>query len=629
MNLFKLLFNANQVPIPNSDILLLEFTKEALTFGKTVAGYVEFKEKKIANHGLSITVHVAKIKNGIKAIEGNLVGYLNKYQYVHLSTGNPESLVSHYNEVIDIFTQHRECSIITASSAGEAIYSGKEFVLENALSPQQGQLIENILIPTKQLLKELSIFLQNTCLFKKFCLWEYLVCHLQIGLVYNFKYITMSQTMECSDLPLGRVLETIANNYLIPTDKAVLLENSYLEYYNSDIKEIVLNNLRQYSFLTSRKNILLVAPDFEIGGGQILIVRIANFLSTYHNVYLYNARPSLKKSSIVSMLLPSVKILTSTGEAKDLNQYINSLHIDIVNSHIWWADKLVYYAVKDSKHVRWVLCMHGCYEALLENPDWDSDFKNIVKEVLLTADYDVYVTPKNHRIFEYLNLDGEQIRQIYTGYERQALIPYTRQELNISESSIIFGIVSRAIPEKGWEEAICATIRLNKLFPCDLLLVGTGQYADQLKIKYREYSFIHFVNATKYPSEWISYVQLFDVAMLPTYFISESLPNAVIEYLAYNKPVISTNIGEIKKMVSSEDGRHAGIILELENNYLKVDDLYEAMKKMAEDSFYRATCAQNARHMFSQFDMKNFINRYGELFFSKGGFENDLSKGNK
>lgn len=68
-----------------------------------------------------------------------------------------------------------------------------------------------------------------------------------------------------------------------------------------------------------------------------------------------------------------------------------------------------------------------------------------------------------------------------------------------------------------------------------------------MREKYKDYKYIHFIMDLKKPSEWIGWVKVFDVAILPSYFISESLPNSIIEYLAYDKPVISTNIGEIQR----------------------------------------------------------------------------------
>ena len=124
---------------------------------------------------------------------------------------------------------------------------------------------------------------------------------------------------------------------------------------------------------------------------------------------------------------------------------------------------------------------------------------------------------------------------------------------------------------------------------------------------------VHFVDSLKKPSEWIGYVKMFDCAMLPTYFISESLPNSVIEYLAYGKPVISTNIGDIKYMLLKDEHK-AGIVLELKNGTVDTDELADAMYSMVSDEELYNQCLAGSKEMFKQFDIKNFANNYYELF---------------
>lgn len=117
------------------------------------------------------------------------------------------------------------------------------------------------------------------------------------------------------------------------------------------------------------------------------------------------------------------------------------------------------------------------------------------------------------------------------------------------------------------------------------------------------------------PSEWIGWVKVFDVALLPTYFISESLPNSVIEYLAYDKPVISTNIGEIRYMIQSqEENKSAGILLELNQGIVNVDDIVDAMKVMTNEPEKFLEYKENTSVLFKQFTMHNFASRYYDYF---------------
>lgn len=434
---------------------------------------------------------------------------------------------------------------------------------------------------------------------------------------------------------LMRIKLFIAENFMIPLsirDSFIQhVQHEYMRLMPSDAPEfdaveilrelklkteqLIEEKLNIYSFLRNipQKNILFVMPDFEMGGGQTLVVRLANFFSRFHHVYLYNARPWLREERIERMILPKVMILDSNGTPEQLRSYIQKLQIEIINDHIWWSDKLVYKAAADL-NTRIVLSMHGCYEALLQHPEWDEEFTGLVSPILKRADEIIYATAKNKRIFEHVPVEGKT-HQIYYGYELESIPPKNRAELGIEEDSFVFGLVARGIKEKGFGEATEAfkKLSLQNGKKMDLILIGNGPYIDELKAATKDEFRIHFVDNLSKPSEWIGWVKTFDCALLPTYFVSESLPNSVIEYLAYGVPVISTNIGDIRYMLKNSEAE-AGIVLELVNGTVQVEDLKEAMEMMVEDTRSYKIYKEGAKVLFRQFDMKEFAENYYRLF---------------
>ena len=451
---------------------------------------------------------------------------------------------------------------------------------------------------------------------KKLLFYEELI-NIKLYTINNFKL-----PANMKELFLKVIVEEYKRLGCVGYDSNNIYDNQKLKPMLIELDSKYKDQLGSYLFLNERKKILLVAPDFEIGGGQMLVVRIANYLASFHDVYVYSARPWLFSENVLKMFSEKVIILDSTGDYKELREYILNEKIDVVNSHIWWSDKITYKAIKDID-IKWVLSMHGCYEGLVGNKDWDLEFENIVGNMFKRSNSIVYATEKNKKIFEFLNFkDFHKTFKIYYGYELQNIKKVEKSLLNIGEEIVVFGMVARGIKEKGWREAVESIVELNTELEkkSHLVLVGTGEIIEELKKETKNIDYIHYISANSKPFEWIQWVKMFDICLLPTYFVSESLPNSIIEYLAYSKPVITTNIGDIKHMIhDQETDKWAGILINLENNKLDKDKLKNAMKFILEDDNI-AIYSKNSKYIFDKkFKMDRFINDYFKLF-EKGNF---------
>lgn len=362
-----------------------------------------------------------------------------------------------------------------------------------------------------------------------------------------------------------------------------------------------------------KKHLLIVVHELELGGAQLFAIRLANFLEKTYRVYIYCVRPQCTTPAVIGLVSEGVELLDSSGSAEELRAYILSLGIDVVNSHFWWSDKLVHEALAGLS-TPWIITLHGSYEFFYAYPDQDETFLNRVREVVHRANTIVYVAEKNTSTLKSLNVvvDEKKCEKIYYGYKRAPAPVRTRQELGIPANSFVYGIVSRAIPQKGWKQAIHATIQLNSIVHADthLILVGESEYAEELRRHYQDFPFIHFVGSSTTPGEWIP---LFNVGLLPTYCIEESLPNTIIEYLFYGVPVIATDIGEIRNMLCSST-HEAGIVISLTDKQgVDTVALMKAMRTILEDKNLLATFKRNTPIFASQFDMAQCARRYTSL----------------
>ena len=362
-------------------------------------------------------------------------------------------------------------------------------------------------------------------------------------------------------------------------------------------------------------NLLVVASDFSLGGGQIFSIRLANAWEKLGGkVVILNVDKHPKISKIIDKISKTIPLYDVNKV--DLTSVIEKYDIDIIHSSIWWADRYVYENIKSLViKPKWVVTMHGCYESLLKNPHWDGDFEKYFLDMLNYVDHWVYTAEKNKDIFtKYLY--PKKLVKIFNGYEGDVdNIKQVDNLINFHQNSFIVCLASRAIETKGWYETANAIVNLNKQnYKIDLLLIGDGEILDDMKKKYWKCEYIHFINTV---SNLHDYIALADVGILPTTFIGESMPLSLIEFMAQGKPIISSDIGEIKEMLSDEFGS-AGVILNInENGKIEVKDIEEAILKLFLDKKFKKECEANSKRLFEKkFTMKKMISSYMEIYKS-------------
>jgi glycosyltransferase involved in cell wall biosynthesis len=391
-------------------------------------------------------------------------------------------------------------------------------------------------------------------------------------------------------------------------------------------------------------NIALVIPSLLVGGAEVFIVRLANRLAQRnHRVFLVHLNPTQRSELLEERISPQVTIvpfhyklsLAQTAwwkllymttlwnatlyrevlfrrnkfKANRLADFLDGFcqqnQIDVINSHLMITDwSVAHYFWRKPRSQKFVISMHGCYNRIevktrpfLIRLDQDSP------RVLSTADRVVLLTPKNAIPLQGVPLKNDPV-YIPLGFEKVADQPDERA----SKVPLTFTLVSRAIARKGWEEAIAATRQLiGEGIACRLILVGGGEYQEELQEQFGHLAYLHFVGATAQVLPW---VQQCDVGLFPSYIESESYPNTVIEYLACGKPVIGTDIGEVKNMMRAPDGTLAGQLLAYHPAGISVAELATCMRRYVENPALLQQQGELARLAFEKFDLDRCVDAY-------------------
>ncbi|MFD2786687.1 glycosyltransferase family 4 protein [Hymenobacter rubripertinctus] len=391
--------------------------------------------------------------------------------------------------------------------------------------------------------------------------------------------------------------------------------------------------------------ILIVLEDLRTGGAQTFALRLAQALHVAgHTVHLYDQYAHLVNQSLIQQLAPNVPVISYGSESpkldavlrkaaglgrrlgradwlreeqvvRHLRQTIQRLAPDVINSHTIKADYAAAKALQ-GLGIPLVITMHGCYELFLHKAD-APEVTPKGNFALQQAAAVVYLTSKNLEIFEQSGvrpLNSILNRKIYNGFDGQfsaEKLTHNRAALGIGAEAIVFGMVARGIPEKGWGHAVNSFLALETAHPeLHLVLVGESDYLTHLRQQH-PHPRLHFTGFSRNPIDW---VDLFDVGLLPSYFHAESLPNSIAEYLSCGKPVIASRIGEVPAMLASEEGL-AGVLLDQANWQLTdPGQLTEAMRAYLTQPALLAEHEQRAPQAFEKFRMKHCLAAYEELF---------------
>ena len=391
-------------------------------------------------------------------------------------------------------------------------------------------------------------------------------------------------------------------------------------------------------------NIVLAIEVIAPGGAETFVLRLAKTLEDRgHRVIVYAFYKNNFNTALHKTLAPNVQIiwphmrLPWVARKIDglffrlrINRNIQKKYIkgalkklmqasgtDIIHSNLLKVDRICAQSGKEMK-IPVVSTIHGDYLQFYYKKQKGEaipilDYEAKAKNALKNLDKIACISDKQIEFFKkHFPAETEgKINKIYNGYpvQKPGADKGLRKTLGIPETAFVFGMMSRGIPEKGWERSIEAFIKLNK-DNAHLVLVGNSEYLSGLKQKYAANGNIHFTGHSDEPLEWIS---IFDVGMLPSTYASESLPTAVIEYLCLNKPVIASDAGEIRNMLQ-KDNKQAGIIIPIQQNEVDTNLLAEAMLKYMEDKALYAEHSANAAVCFKQFDMEECADKYLDLY---------------
>lgn len=419
-----------------------------------------------------------------------------------------------------------------------------------------------------------------------------------------------------------QVALAIASLYKIPIDLLIRLQARLRDFYFKNVEygstekfdELFdLNKITQ-SKQKRKPNVLMAAYALTFGGGEIFPVRLANALyKAGAAVTLFNGEYEPTQSGVRRMVSPQIAVVNNQF-GFPVNDMLEKFGIEVIHSHHASMDN--FFAVTrriGSTSTKHIVTMHGMYEMM-------GNFMPNTRAIRRSVEHWVYTADKNILPFTKHNLfTAEKFTKIENGLPSPNVQKVDLGSLGITTDSFTACLATRALPDKGWFEAIKATEKTREVTKKDvhLLLIGEGPVYDLLK-KEQLPEFIHLLGYISNLDDYIASTQL---GLLPTYFKGESFPLILIQFFMAGLPVIASNIAEISRMIKVDEEQMGAALIELYNGKVTSDDLAEVMIKMVTDRDFYDKHAAVAHLLKDRFDIDNIAQQYLALYKRTLGYE--------
>jgi glycosyltransferase involved in cell wall biosynthesis len=309
-----------------------------------------------------------------------------------------------------------------------------------------------------------------------------------------------------------------------------------------------------------RLRILQVVDGFRLGGAEKKLWElIANLDKQKFEILLANIGPTgaleeqFRQLGIEIFQFPR-RFAFDLLPVWQLRRLMRQRRIDVVQTTLLWADVVGALAAGLAGVpliLSWETVSH-------EGDPFHNNFQRRVGYRLAMKFVDVIV-PVSEEIKRSLirrrRIPESKIRVIRYGVDLEKFHPNgrdlaqaKRQELGVAADAIVIGIFGRLETPKGHRFFIEAFPEVVKRYPqVRAIFVGDGALRQELETAVRQLGISEYVKFLGFRDDVNEILNTVDLFVMPS--ISEGLPNAVLEAMACEKPVIASAVGGIPEVV--------------------------------------------------------------------------------
>jgi glycosyltransferase involved in cell wall biosynthesis len=213
-------------------------------------------------------------------------------------------------------------------------------------------------------------------------------------------------------------------------------------------------------------------------------------------------------------------------------------------------------------------------------------------------------------------LDPDRLMLIRTGVDYESLqkIPdrdAVRRSLGLTPDDIVIGNLARLWPEKGQSYLLEALrIVVDRHPSVKLVIIGTGPLEERIRAQARDLGLAENVVLAGFPDNLSEVINILDAQVHSSVY--EGLPIALLQGMAAGLPIVSTDVGGIREVLTHGD---SGLIVPPGNSV----QLASAMLELIEDRVSARRMGETARRFVrEQYSMEAAMRQleaaYGRVY---------------
>lgn len=360
-----------------------------------------------------------------------------------------------------------------------------------------------------------------------------------------------------------------------------------------------------------KPGLLMASYGFCAGGGETFPIQLANEMKAIgYDVTFLDCVQEERVEGVRAMLARDIPVITNFA---DLKRIVRLFDIDLIHSHHGWVDNTMLDLLPADSPCKTVVTLHGFYETIPP-----AQLHLLLRRLMLRTGGMVYTADKNlGAIREAGLIDRRELHRIDNALSKSAITPIDRATLGIAPDAFLLTLVSRALPTKGWPEAVASVTRARELSGKDiqLILIGEGEARRTVEAA-NPPDHIHMLG---FRDNIRDFYAASDLGFLPSRFPGESFPLVIIDSLNAGTPVLASDIGEISYMLTTDAGP-AGALFSLDEDWqIDTEALARLIADLASDQDRMRELRQRVPAAAERFDPRRMAQNYDKVYLATTG----------